>query len=159
MKKEFLLATFMGVLFFVITYVIILVISPKIALVLALLSGVLFYLAIFVIILIHKIMLAKKEKELEKTFSSPFFYKTNGNFYLANGKVENVTVYFFETGILCVCFSEKHGLFEKIQVQEINGYEYDQIHLNLYTCNGRVYQMILPDAEEVITRLREKGWL
>lgn len=101
----------------------------------------------------------KKYSEIEKTISSLFFHKTNGNFNLGNGKVRNGNIYFCETGIVCISLETKPYCKAEIPIQDIERYEFNIIHLNIYTKSGKLFAITLPDAEKTINILKQKEWI
>ena len=101
----------------------------------------------------------KKYAEFEKEITSPIFYKTNGNFNLGNGKVKNGNIYFCEVGIVCLCLDEKPYTLDEILLQDVDRYQFDDVHLNIFTKDGRLFVITLPDAKNVIKTLKEKDWI
>ena len=101
----------------------------------------------------------KKYAEFEKKITSPVFYKTNGNFNLGNGKVKNGNIYFCEAGIVCLCLDEKPYTLDEILVQDIDYYQFDDIHLNIFNKDGRLFVITLPDAKNVRKVLERKDWI
>lgn len=124
---------------------------------LAVFSGVLFALLVFPVLVVHGKMLDKRFAEFEKEITSPIFYKANGNFNLGNGKVKNGNIYFCEAGIVCASLEKKPYSAEEILVQEIEGFQFDNIHLNIIAKDGRVFVITTPDAPKIIETLRQKG--
>jgi hypothetical protein len=101
----------------------------------------------------------KRYAKFEKEITSPIFYKTNGNFNLGNGKVKNGNVYFCEAGIVCVCLEEKPYTLDEILLQDIERFQFDNIHLNIFAKDGRMFVLTAPDAAKIIEVLRQKGWV
>ena len=97
--------------------------------------------------------------EIEKEISSPVFYKTNGNFYLGNGRIKNGNIYFCEEGIVCVCLEEKPHTLDEILLQDIERYQFDDIHFNIFTKDGRLFLITMPDVKKVMNALKEKKWV
>lgn len=54
---------------------------------------------------------------------------------------------------------EKPFLTEYIPVDDISYYQYDNIHLNIATKDGRVYRITLPDAAPLTEILKTRGWI
>ncbi len=131
----------------------------KFNLILSVMCGTLFAILLFSYFLIYFNYYLKKYSEFEKSIISPVFYKTNGNFSLANGKIKNGNIYFCEAGIVCVCFEEKPYAVEKILLEDIHQIEYDNIHLNISTIDGRLFVVTLSDVNNVIDAIKEKSWL
>ena len=124
---------------------------------LAAFSGSLFALLLFPVLVVYKKTMDKRYAKLEKEITSPIFYKTNGNFNLGNGKVKNGNIYFCESGIVCVSLEEKPYTLDEILLQDIERYQFDNIHLNIFAKDGRIFVITLPDATRIIEVLREKG--
>ena len=95
---------------------------------------------------------------LEKALDLSYFYKTNGNFNLGNS-VKNGNIYFCEKRIVFIFVEQKPYQVEELSIFDIDRYEFDQIHMNIYTTDGRIYLIALPDAENVLKKLQENGWL
>lgn len=125
----------------------------------SLLGGLLFCLSIYVFFLVYGAILEKKYAKFEKNITSPIFYKTNGNFNLGNGKLKNGNIYFCESGIVCVCLEEKPYTLDEILLQDIEKYQIDTIHLNIFAKDGRVFVITTPDADMIKNVLKEKNWI
>jgi hypothetical protein len=87
-----------------------------------------------------------------------FFYKTNGIFNLGSA-VKNGNIYFCEKKIVFIVVEQKPYLIEELSIFDIDRYEFDQIHMNIYATDGRIFLITLPDAENVLKQLQEKKWL
>lgn len=157
--NKILLSAFMGLLFAVPVYLICFFIIPECAFILALCSGLLFCLLLLVFLCIYEIFGNRKYIEFEKGMSSPIFYKTNGNFYRGNGKIRNCTIYFCEAGILCAGIAEKPYTVDEILIEDIEKFQFDPIHLNIYTKDNRRFLITTPDAEKIIQLLKMKDWI
>lgn len=100
----------------------------------------------------------KKYSVLEKTLELSYFYKTNGNFNLGNS-IKNGNIYFCEKRIVFIFVEKKPYLIEELSIFDIDRYEFDQIHMNIYATDGRIFFITLTDAENVLKKLQEKRWL
>ena len=100
----------------------------------------------------------KKYSILEKALNLSFFYKTNGNFNLGSA-VKNGNIYFCEKKIVFIVVEQKPYLIEELSIFDIDRYEFDQIHMNIYATDGRIFLITLPDAENVLKKLQENRWL
>ena len=129
------------------------------ALIISVLGGVLFFIFLFLFVFFYKKRLDKKYSEIEKEITSPIFYKTNGNFNLGNGKVKNGNIYFCEAGIVCLCLDEKPYTLDEILLKDIDYFQFDNIHLNIFTKDERLFVVTLPNAKNVIKLLKEKDWV
>ncbi|MBQ5761233.1 MAG: hypothetical protein IIW02_00285 [Clostridia bacterium] len=156
MKVKALLSAITGFFFGLITYFLLQYLQMDDALLISGLGGFLFYILLFVFLLVYGKIMDKKYAEFEKEITSPIFYKTNGNFNLGNGKVKNGNIYFCEAGIVCLCLDEKPYALDEILVQDIDYYQFDDIHLNIFTKDGRLFVITLPDAKNIIKVLNEK---
>ena len=159
MKAKALLSAITGFFFGLITYFLLQYLQMEDALLISGLGGFLFYILLFVFLLVYGKIMDKKYAEFEKEITSPIFYKTNGNFNLGNGKVKNGNIYFCEAGIVCLCLDEKPYILNEILVQDIDHYQFDDIHLNIFTKDGRLFVITLPDAKNIIKVLKRKDWI
>ena len=159
MKAKILLSAITGFFFGLITYFLLQYSETDDALLISVFGGLLFSLLLFILLLIYGKIMAKKYAEFEKEITSPVFYKTNGNFCLGNGKVKNGNIYFCEAGIVCLCLDEKPYTLDEILLQDISHYQFDDIHLNIFTKDERLFVITLPDAKNVIQSLKEKDWI
>ena len=156
MKAKALLSAITGFFFGLITFFLLQYLEMDNALLISVFAGLLFYILLFVFLLVYGKIMDKKYAEFEKEITSPIFYKTNGNFNLGNGKVKNGNVYFCEAGIVCLCLDEKPYTLDEILLQDVDRYQFDDIHLNIFTKDGRLFVITLPDAKNVIKTLKEK---
>ena len=156
MKAKALLSAITGFFFGLITYFLLQYLEMDGALLISVLAGLLFCILLFVFLLVYGKIMDKKYAEFEKEITSPIFYKTNGNFNLGNGKVKNGNIYFCEAGIVCLCLDEKPYTLDEILLQDIDRYQFDDIHLNIFTKDGRLFVITLPDAKNIIKLLKEK---
>ena len=159
MKAKALLSAITGFFFGLITYFLLQYLQMDDALLISGLGGFLFYILLFVFLLVYGKIMDKKYAEFEKEITSPIFYKTNGNFNLGNGKVKNGNIYFCEAGIVCLCLDEKPYTLDEILVQDIDHYQFDDIHLNIFTKDGRLFVITFPDAKNIIKVLKRKDWI
>ena len=128
MKAIALLSAITGFFFGLITYFLLQYLQMDDALLISVLGGLLFYILLFVFLLVYGKIMDKKYAEFKKEITSPIFYKTNGNFNLGNGKVKNGNIYFCEAGIVCLCLDEKPYTLDEILLQDIDHYQFDDIH-------------------------------
>ena len=159
MKAKALLSAITGFFFGLITYFLLQYWEMDYALLISVFGGLLFYILLFVFLLVYGKIMDKKYAEFEKEITSPVFYKTNGSFNLGNGKVKNGNIYFCEVGIVCLCLDEKPYTLDEILLQDIDRYQFDDIHLNIFAKDGRLFVITLPDAKNVIKILNEKDWI
>ena len=156
MKVNTLLSAITGFFFGLITYFSLQYLEMDNTLLISVFSGLLFYILLFLFLLVYGKIMNKRYEEFEKEITSPVFYKTNGNFILGYGKVKNGNIYFCEAGIVCLCLDEKPYTLEEILVQDVDYYQFDDIHLNIFTKDGRLFVITLPDAKNVIKALKKK---
>lgn len=159
MKAKALLSAITGFFFGLITYFLLQYLEMDNALLISVFAGLLLYILLFVFLLVYGKIMDKKYAEFEKEITSPIFYKTNGNFNLGNGKVKNGNIYFCEAGIVCLCLDEKPYTLDEILLQDIDRYQFDDIHLNIFAKDGRLFVITLPDAKNVMKTLNEKDWI
>jgi hypothetical protein len=48
---------------------------------------------------------------------------------------------------------------DEILLQDIDRYQFDDIHLNIFAKDGRLFVITLPDVKNVIKTLNEKDWI
>ena len=159
MKAKVFLSAFTGFLFGLIGYFVLLILDIDQPFQLAALSGLLFALLLFPVLVVYGNIMDKRYAKFEKEITSPIFYKTGGNFNLGNGKIKNGNIYFCEAGIVCLCLDEKPYTLDEILVQDIDHYQFDDIHLNIFTKDGRLFVITLPDAKNIIKVLERKDWI
>ena len=159
MKATAFVAAFCGILFALIGYFVLLLLDIDQPFQLAVISGLLFALLLFPVLVVYGNIMDKRYAKFEKEIASPIFYKTNGNFNLGNGKIKNGNIYFCEAGIVCVCLEEKPYTLDEILLQDVERYQFDNIHLNIFAKDGRIFVITLPDAQKVIEVLQEKEWI
>lgn len=159
MKTKVFLSAFTGSLFGIIGYYVLLLLDIDQPFQLAVLSGLLFALLLFPALVVCGNIMDKRYEKFEKEITSPIFYKTNGNFNLGGGRVKNGNIYFCEAGIVCVCLEDKPYTLDKILLQDIERYQFDNMHLNIIAKDGRIFVITLPDAQKAIEVLREKDWI
>ena len=61
-----------------------------------------------------------------------------------------------------ISISAKPELFafiQRILLQDIERYQFDNIHLNIIAKDGRVFVLTTPDAAKIIEALRQKEWI
>ena len=109
--------------------------------------------------ILYKKVMDKRYDKIEAEIPCPVFYKTNGNFDLGGGKIKNGNIYFCEAGIICVSMEKKPYTLDEILIQDIHKISYDTIHLHLYTKDGRLFKITLPDASDVVELLKQKDWV
>ena len=131
MKTKVFLSAFTGSLFGIIGYYVLLLLDIDQPFQLAVLSGLLFALLLFPALVVCGNIMEKRYEKFEKEITSPIFYKTNGNFNLGGGRVKNGNIYFCEAGIVCVCLEDKPYTLDEILLQDIERYQFDNMHLNI----------------------------
>lgn len=159
MKARVTLSAVTGFFFGLITYFVLRYIEAPDAFLFAAISGLLFYLMLFPVLVVYQNTMDKRYATFEKEITSPIFYKTNGNFDLGNGKVKNGNIYFCEAGIVCVCLEDKPYSLDEILLQDIERYQFDNIHLNIFAKDGRVFVLTTADAAKIIEILRQREWI
>ena len=159
MKAKLILSAITGFFFGVIGYFILSLLKVDNAFQLSVVCGTGFMLLLFPLLEVNEKIVSKRYTEIEQKITSPVFYKINGNFNLGNGKVKNGNVYFCEDGIVCVCMDAKPYIFDEILLQDIDHYEFDHIHLNIFAKDGRIFVLTATDTNKVAEVLRQKGWI
>ncbi len=157
-KTLILLSVFCGICFTAVSYFIMECVNLRGASTFSVLTGALFSALLYLFLVIYQRHTDKKYLNFEKTMSSHVFYKTNGNFRLAEN-IRNGNIYFCDDKIVFAFLDEKPFLTEYIPVDDISYYQYDNIHLNIATKDGRVYRITLPDAAPLTEILKTRGWI
>ena len=152
------LSLFTGALFGVFGFFVFIYVIPDEALKFSICSGIMFALLLFLALDIIEKVTNKKYREFEKEIKSPIFYKANGNFNLGNS-VRNGNIYFCEAGIVFASLDKKPLAAEELLLQNIEKYEFDNIHINVYTKDGRMFLITTSKANEIIDELKKKNWV
>lgn len=155
MKGTILLSLILGVLFAVLTLIVGLMLWPSYAVVSAVLAFVLVTPMMHFALAISERRTNKMYAELEKQITSPIFFKANGNFNLGYGVV-NGNIYLCDNGIVFASVDSKPHRMQEIPAEQIWYFEFDPIHVLLHTRDGWVYEITLPNAQEVQKALEGK---
>lgn len=152
------LSLFLGVFSAIIVFVICLFLLPEIALLMAVFSAAFVMLLMHIVLTVSEEHANKKYAAAEKQIKSPILYKVNGNFNLGY-KIKNGNIYFCEAGIVFISLDEKPYAYDEVLKTDIDGFEFDNIHLNIYTKDGRVYSLTIPNVDGILRELRNGSWL
>ena len=158
MKKKILLSLFLGVLFGITTFLICIFIFPEEALAWALMAGIMFVILLLPVLIYEEKRINKKYLKLEKEIAADVFYKANGNFDVGKS-VRNGNIYFCKNGILFASYDQKPFVVEGVFLSSVEKYEFDDIHMNIYTKDKRRFLITTPNAKEVLKVLKEKRWI
>ena len=159
MRAHIFLSAITGILFALIEYGILQLLGVPEPHRFSVAGASLFSLILFFFLIIHEKVTERKYTEFEKNIRSPVFYKINGNFTLPGGSVRNGNIYFCESGIVCVSLDGKPHTVDEIPVEDIEKYRFDDIHIHIFTRDGRVFLITLPDVPAVRKALQEKDWI
>ena len=159
MKAKIFLSAFAGFLFGLIGYFVLLLLDIDQPFQLAVFSGLLFAILFFLVLGIYELIVGRRYKKFEKDIISPIFYQAGTLIALSKKNVRNGKVYFCETGIVLISLDEKPYLLEEILLQNIERYYFDNIHLNIYTNDGRVFILTFPNVQEAIIALKKHNWI
>ena len=159
MKAKVFLSAFAGFLFGLLGYFVLLLLDIDQPFQLAAFSGLLFALLFFPVLGIYEVIVERRYAKFEKNIISPIFYQTGTLIALNKKNVRNGKVYFCETGIVLITLDEKPYLLEEILLQNIERYYFDNIHLNVYTNDGRVFILTFPNVKEAIAALKKRNWI
>ncbi len=157
MKGKIFLSLIVGAMLGAVTLLIVLFIAPEIALPVALfvLAGA--SMALHAVLSITEARMNKQYAKIERTLQSPIIYQTIANFNLGSDVV-NGKVYLCRDGIVFATIEHTPYAVQQIPLDQLARYEQDEIHLCLYTKDGREYHLVLPDAPEVVQVIREHYW-
>lgn len=62
-------------------------------------------------------------------------------------------------GIVCASLDEKPLAVEVLLLQNIEKYEFDHIHMNIYINDGRVFLITISDAPKILEILKKRDWI
>lgn len=158
MKEKVIVSAITSFFCVVIIYLLLQYLKIENSKLISLLIGFIFFNILFVCLIIYGKIMDKKYAEFETAITSPVFYKTNGNFDLGGGKIKNANIYFCEKGIVCISLDEKPYTLSEILLQDIQQYQFDNCHINIFTQNGEVFVITLPEVKKVMDILKEKQW-
>lgn len=158
-KKNVLLSAIAGLLFGIIGYPVLWYFAVPYAFVYAVVGALFMYLMLLGFLVFYEKHMNKRYAAFEKTLTSPVFFKTNGNFHLADSKLKNGNIYFCEKGIVCVCLEEKPYTLDEILHKDIGHIVCTPTRLNIFAKDGRIFIIDLPKTEEIVRLLTEKGWI
>ena len=158
MKSYIGVSALTGVLFGVAAYFICLAVLPEQALWAALAAGALAALLLFPMLVLHEKTMNKKYATFEASIQSPVFFKANGNFTMVN-KVRNGNIYFCQKGIIFAALDQSPAAIEQLLLPEIERYEFDQSHMNVYAKDGRNFLITTPDAQKILAVLKQAKWI
>ncbi len=157
MKGKIFLSLIAGAMFGAVTLLILLFVAPEIALPVALLTMAVFAMALHVVLCISEVRLNKQYAKIERTLQSPVIHQTIANFNLG-GSVVHGKVYLCRESIVFATIERTPYAVQHISADQLARYEQDEIHLRLYTKDGKEYHLVLPDAPEVAEMIKENYW-
>lgn len=153
-----MLVCFLRIFFAAGTYIILRFVLPEDLLLLSAAAGFLFGMLLFLALLVRDKGMNRKYSEFERTILSPVFSKTSGNFNLGSG-VRNGKIYFCERGIVCASLDEKPLAVEVLLLENIEKYEFEDIHMNIYVNDGRTFLITTADASGILSLLKSREWI
>ena len=134
-----------------------LLLAPEIAIWLGLLAFALIAIAMHIILSITEARMNKQFAMIERTLKSPVLYQTIANFQLGRDVVSG-KVYLCRNSIVFASVERTPFSVQEIAAEQLARYEQDEIHLRLYTKDGKEYHLVLPDAPEVVEIIRKNYW-
>lgn len=158
MKSYLTLSGFAGVLFGVLSYFICKAVLPAHALLVGIVVGILSAAVLLPTLILQEKAMNKKYAAFEATITSPIFLKANGNFTMV-GRVRNGNIYFCEKGIIFASLDQSPTAIEQLLRHEIQRYEFDQAHMNVFATDGRKFLITTPDAQKIFATLKERNWV
>lgn len=63
-----------------------------------------------------------------------------------------------ENGIVCASLDEKPLAVEVLPLQNIERYEFDPVHMNIYADDGRIFLITTAGAHEIPEILKSREW-
>ena len=157
MKGKILLSLIIGVILGGVTLVVLLFVLPELAMPLGLLVLALGAIAMHVVLSITEARMNKQYAKIEQLLQSPILYQTVANFNLGNGVVSG-KIYVCQSGIVLASVDQTPHAVQQISADQLARYEQEDIHLRLYTKDGSVYHLVLPDAPEVVEAIKTHYW-
>lgn len=136
-------------------------IMPELGLTLILTAGAVFTLLLCIALTFIMKSESLKYARIESELGISYFYRTNGNFKLADG-VRNGNIYFCDGCIICVSVDKKPYCREMIPSEEIGSFGFSDSQLTVFMKDGRIYSVTVPDAggvRRIEELLREKNWI
>ena len=100
----------------------------------------------------------KRYAAFEAGFQSPFFHRMNANIKMGKS-VRNGNLYFCEQGIILASLDEKPVLVEELPRDSIQRFTFDEIHMEIYVNDGRVFRLTSPEIQETYNALQSKNWI
>ena len=134
-----------------------LLLAPDIAIWLGLLAFAVIALALHVVLSVTEFRMEKQFALFERALTSPVLYQTIANFQLGRDVVSG-KVYLCSNSIVFASVERTPFAVQEIAAEQLARYEQDEIHLRLYTKDGKEYRLVLPDAPEVVEIIRKNYW-
>ncbi len=158
MDIKMILSIFIGALFAIAAFVIFLFVDPEIAFPVAILAGALTSLSMHISLVISEKRMNKTYEAIEKEITYPILYKTNGNITTENN-VKNGNIYFCRESLIIISADDRPHLRADILKSNIEGLEFDVIHMVVHIKDGTAFLISLPNAQEVRKDLENIDWL
>ena len=134
-----------------------LLLAPDIAIWLGLLAFAVIALALHVVLSVTEFRMEKQFALIERTLKSPVLYQTIANFQQGRDVVSG-KVFVCRDSIVFASVEKTPFSVQEIAAEQIARYELDEIHLRLFTKDGKEYRLVLPDAPEIAQVIRENYW-
>ena len=158
MKSYIGVSALSGILLGAAAYFICLAVLPEQALLVAIAAGALAALLVLPMLVLHEKTMNKKYAAFEASIQSPVFFKANGNFRMVN-RVRNGNIYFCQKGIIFAALDQSPAAIEQLLLPEIERYEFDRSHMNVFARDGRNFLITTPDAQKILEVLKEAKWI
>lgn len=134
-----------------------LLLAPDIAIWLGLLAFAVIALALHVVLSVTEFRMEKQFALIERALTSPVLYQTIANFQQGRDVVSG-KVFVCRDSIVFASVEKTPFSVQEIAAEQIARYELDEIHLRLFTKDGKEYRLVLPDAPEIAQVIRENYW-
>ena len=157
MKGKIFLSLIVGAISGVAAAGIGLLLAPDIAIWLGLLAFAVIALALHVVLSVTEFRMEKQFALIERALTSPVLYQTIANFQLGRDVVSG-KVFVCRDSIVFASVEKTPFSVQEIAAEQIARYELDEIHLRLFTKDGKEYRLVLPDAPEIAQVIRENYW-
>ena len=157
MQGKIFLSLIIGAVMGAVTLLVTLFLVPDLALPLAILVLSVVSIAMHLVLTAIEARMNRQYAKIEQLLQAPVLYKTIANFNLGFGEV-NGRVYLCRDGIVLASVDRTPFAVQRISADQLARFEQEEIHLRLYTKDGKEYHMIMPDAPEVVEVIKKHYW-
>ena len=157
MNGKIFLSLIVGAVSGAVALVVGLLLAPDIAILLGLLAFAVIVIALHIILSVTEFRMEKQFDVIERALQSPVLYKTLANFQLGRDVVSG-KVFVCRDRIVFASVEKTPFSVQEIAAEQLERFDLDDIHLRLFTKDGKEYRLVLPDAPEIAQVIRETYW-